>query len=50
MQAKFVETEQIYELDHHYIVSYDPKAKGGLRPGDEIIVSSKNLYDGKIVQ
>lgn len=49
-QAKFVETEQIYELDHHYIVKYDPNSTGGLRPGEEIIVSSKNLYDGKIVQ
>ena len=50
LQAKFVETEQLYELDHYYIVSYDPKDADGLRPGDEIIVSSKKLYDGKIVQ
>lgn len=50
LQAKFVEIEQIFELDHHYIVSYDPKDTRGLRPGDEIIISSKNLYDGKIVQ
>jgi len=50
LQAKFVETEQIYELDHHYIVRYDPNDTEGLRPGEEIIVSSKNLYDGKIVQ
>lgn len=50
MQAKFVKTEQIYELDQHYIVRYDPASKTGLRPGYEVIVSSKNLYDGKIVQ
>jgi len=50
MQAKFVKTEQIYETDQHYIVKYDPSSDTGLRPGYEIIVSSKNLYDGKIVQ
>jgi hypothetical protein len=50
LQAKFVEVEQIYELDHHYIVRYDPEDSKGLRPGEEIIVSSKNLYDGKIMQ
>jgi len=50
MQAKFVKTEQIYETDQHYIVKYDPSSKQGLRPGYEVIVSAKNLYDGKIVQ
>lgn len=50
MQAKFVEVEQVYETESHYIVKYDPTDLSSLRPGDEIIVSSKNLYDGKIVK
>jgi hypothetical protein len=50
MQAKFVKTEQIYETDHYYIVKYDANSETSIRPGDEVIVSSKNLYDGKIVQ
>ncbi|MDR1117060.1 MAG: hypothetical protein LBL09_02295 [Oscillospiraceae bacterium] len=50
MQAKFIRVEQIYETETHYIVKYDVSQKDILRPGDEIIVSSKNLYDGKIIK
>lgn len=50
MQAKFFLVEQIYETDQHYVVRYNPTDRNALRPGDEVIVSSKNLYDGKIIQ
>lgn len=50
LQARFVEVERIYELGSYYIVRYDPSSSAALRPGDEIIVSSKDLYDGKIIQ
>jgi len=50
MQAKFVKVEQIYEFENYYIVSYNPQSSAALRPGDEIIISSKNLHDGKIVR
>ena len=49
-QARFVPVEQIYEADNYYIVTYDPSSSSALRPGDEIIVSSRELYDGKVVE
>lgn len=49
-QSRFVRVEQIYEADNYYIVTYDPTSSSALRPGDEIIVSSKELYDGKVVE
>ncbi|MDL2288071.1 hypothetical protein LJC32_01660 [Oscillospiraceae bacterium OttesenSCG-928-F05] len=50
MQARFFEVERLFEQSGYYIVAYDPADKNGLRPGDEIIVRSKDLYDGKILQ
>ncbi len=52
MQANFVriDLETAYETENYYIVSYDPSSSSSIRPGDEIIVRSKNLYDGKVLQ
>lgn len=49
-QARFVRVEQIYEADNYYIVAYEPGASSALRPGDEIIVRSTELYNGKVVE
>ena len=49
-QAKFIKIKQIYEADSYFVIEYDASSSSGLRPGDEIIVHSKNLYDGKIIE
>ena len=49
-QARFVPVEQIYEAEGYYIVIYDSASGSALRPGDEIIVSAKELYNGKVVE
>lgn len=51
-QANFVrvDLETAYETENYYIVAYDPASTSSLRPGDEIIVRSKNIYDGKVIQ
>lgn len=51
-QANFVEIDlaTAYETENYYIVSYDSASTRSIRPGDEIIVRSKNLYDGKVLE
>jgi len=50
LQARFREVEIIYWGDNFYIVAYDPAKSGSLRPGDEVYVSGRDLYDGKIMK
>ncbi len=52
MQTNFVKIDiaTAYETENYYIVSYDASDAGSIRPGDEIIVHSKNLYDGKVIE
>ena len=49
-QARFVPVEQIYEAEGYYIVTYEAGANAALRPGDEIIVSARELFNGKVVE
>ena len=49
VQAKFKPVEIIYELDNYFIVAQDPSNPSALHVGDEIIVSAKGLYDGKVI-
>lgn len=46
--ARLVEVSILYEADEYYIVESASDAYG-LRAGDEIITSGRDLYDGKIV-
>ena len=39
----------IYEFEGFYLVAVDNERTDALRIGDSIIVSAKNLYDGKVV-
>ncbi len=48
LQAEQVYVEIIGESDDFYVVKKDPS--GAIRDGSEIIVSAKDLYDGKVIQ
>jgi len=52
MEARFKPVEVLYSGDGFVLVkstaSPDQQARG-LRPGDEVIISAKNLFDGKVV-
>ncbi len=52
MQTNFVKIDisTAYETENYYIVDYDASSAGSIRPGDEIIVQSKHLYDGKVIE
>ena len=52
MQANFVKIDisTAYETENYYIVSYDSSSTTSIRPGDEIVIRSKNLYDGKVIE
>lgn len=51
-QAQFVKMDiaTAYETENYYIVAYDPASTSSIRPGDEIVVRSKNLFDGKVLK
>ena len=40
----------LYQVEDLYIVENDLEDPSALRVGDEIVVSAKNLYDGKIIK
>jgi len=50
LQAQFKPVNVIYTAETYYLVEYDRVEKGALRPGDEIIVAARQLYDGKVVK
>lgn len=39
----------IYEGDTFYLIRYKADNKNAVLPGDEIIVTARDLYDGKIL-
>ena len=50
-QAERKQVEVIYTGDTFYLVQpVDETAADRLRPGDEVILSSSGLYDGKVVR
>ena len=50
-QAWGQEVEVLYTDDNFYLVRpVDDTASDRLRPGDEVIVSSADIYDGKVVR
>lgn len=40
----------LHDNGESYVVELDKSSTGNLWPGDEVIVSAKNLYDGKVVE
>lgn len=50
-QAEIQRVNVLYTDDNFYLVEpVDPEAAHRLRAGDEVIVSSKGIYDGKVVR
>ena len=50
-QAEWQEVEVLYTADTYYLVRpVDPDASTRLRDGDEIILNSSNIFDGKVVR
>ena len=50
-QAEFQEVNVLYTDDNFYLVEpVDPDDAQRLRPGDEIIVNTTDIYDGKVVR
>ena len=48
---KPVEIMPEVDREDYYLVKYDPATdKNGIRPGDEVVVAGKNLYDGKVIE
>lgn len=50
VQAKFKPVEIIYELENYFIVAQNVEDPSALHAGDEIIVTAKGIYDGKVVR
>ena len=50
--AEFKPVDVVYQGDGYTLVCADEEATGGriLRVGDEVIVTTADLYDGKIVR
>ena len=50
-QAEWQEVEVLYTADSYYIVRpADPEAASRLRAGDEVILNSSGVYNGKVVR
>ena len=50
-QAEWQEVEVLYTADTYYLVRpVNPDASTRLRDGDEIILNSSNIFDGKVVR
>lgn len=50
-QAEEQEVEVVYTADTYYLVRpVDANARDRLRPGDELILSTAGVYDGKVVR
>ena len=47
--AKWKPVNILYDSGENYIVKLDKSSTGHLWPGDEILVDTKDLYDGKVV-
>lgn len=47
--AVWKDIEIIYDMGESYIVKEDKRSIDNLWPGDEIIVTSQTLFDGKVV-
>ncbi|MPM49547.1 hypothetical protein SDC9_96277 [bioreactor metagenome] len=50
MEMTFKPIEAVYTTDSYTIVKWDPSKPGALKLYDEIILSGKGIYDGKVVQ
>jgi len=50
MEMTFKPIEALYTTDSYTIVKWDPSTPGALKLYDEIILSGKEIYDGKVVQ
>ena len=49
LRAERKDIEILYETGEFYIVAINTVDDGALRAGDSVIVSGKDLYDGKVV-
>ena len=50
-QAEEQEVEVLYSTDSYYLVRpADTSASSRLRAGDEVILNSSGVYDGKVVR
>ena len=49
-RAVFKEVEILLDTGSAYVVREDPSSTNNLWAGDEIIVSAKDLFDGKVVR
>lgn len=52
LEADFKPVKILYTSDHFVVVEANPPADGEgqrLRPGEEIIVTARDLYDGKVI-
>ena len=47
--AKWKPISILHDNGESYVVEYDRGSTANLWPGDEVIVTAKNLYDGKVV-
>jgi len=50
VQAKFKPVEVLFDKDNYYICGADFTKKNALLLNEDLIVSSKDLYDGKVVE
>ncbi|HWP80571.1 MAG TPA: HlyD family efflux transporter periplasmic adaptor subunit [Candidatus Acidoferrum sp.] len=50
MEMTFKPIETLYTTDSYTIVKWEPNKSGALRLYDEVILTGKEIYDGKIVQ
>jgi len=50
LQAEFKQIDVVYDTGVNLLVRYDLEDEDALRPGDDIIVAARDLYDGKIVK
>ncbi len=50
MSVTFKPVNIDFERDNYYICSYTPDEKNSIRPGDEVVVAGKDLYNGKIIK
>ena len=49
LQARWRQVEIVYEADTYYLSEYMPNDTSYVRAGDQVLVSSKDMYDGKII-
>ena len=50
LQAQFKPVSVIYTAETYYLAEYDRIDPDALRPGDEMIVAARDLFDGKVVK